>query len=85
MKTDRRVQQLLRPRGEGLMYYVIIGRDCPTMQQELATAVQGREDVRVILNRRYGERRCDDQPNSPNRRRKERRRSPDFPPADADA
>ncbi len=67
------------------MYYVIIGRDCPTMQQELATAVQGREDVRVILNRRYGERRCDDQPNSPNRRRKERRRSPDFPPADADA
>ena len=67
------------------MYYVIIGRDCATMQQELATAVQGREDVRVILNRRYGERRGDDQPKSPDRRRKERRRSPDFPPADADA
>ena len=67
------------------MYYVIIGRDCAAMQQELATAVQGREDVRVILNRRYGERRFDDQPKSPERRRKERRRSPDFPPADADA
>jgi hypothetical protein len=55
------------------------------MQQELATAVQGREDVRVILNRRYGERRADGQPKSPDRRRKERRRRPDFPPADADA
>jgi hypothetical protein len=85
MKTDRRLQQLLRPQGEGLMYYVIIGRDCATMQQELATAVQGREDFRVILNRRYGERRADGQPKSPDRRRKERRRRPDFPPADADA
>jgi hypothetical protein len=65
------------------MYYVIIGRDCAAMQQELATAVQGRKDVRVILDRRYGERRADNQPNSPDRRRKERRRRPDFPPADA--
>jgi hypothetical protein len=67
------------------MYYVIIGRDCATMQQELVTGVQGRKDVRVTLNRRYGERRADDQPKSPDRRRKERRRSADFPPADADA
>jgi hypothetical protein len=83
MKTDRRLQQLLRPQGEDLMHYVIIGRDCAAMQQELATAVQGREDVRVILNRRYGERRCGDQPKSPDRRRKERRRRSDFPLADA--
>lgn len=57
------------------MYYVIISRHCGTMQQELATALQDRRDIRVILDRRYGERRGDGQPVSPDRRRGERRRS----------
>jgi hypothetical protein len=65
------------------MYYVIIGRDCATMQQELATGVQGRKDVRVILNRRYGERRADGEPISLDRRRKERRHTPKLPSADS--
>ncbi len=66
------------------MFYVIISRHCATMQQELATALQGRRDIRVILDRRYGERRADDQPTSPNRRRTERRRSPNLPLGDPD-
>lgn len=65
------------------MYYVIIGRDCATMQQELATAVQERKDIRVILDRRYGERRADGEPISLDRRRKERRHTPKLPSADS--
>jgi hypothetical protein len=64
------------------MYYVIISRYCANMQQELATAVQGRKDIRVILDRRYGERRADLNPSSPERRRKDRRRTSRFSVAD---
>ena len=64
------------------MYYVIISRQCTQMQQELATAVQGRKDVRVILDRRYGERRIDHESTSRDRRRKDRRRAPSFPLVD---
>jgi hypothetical protein len=45
----------------------------------------GRADVRVILDRRHAERRCESQPEAPQRRRAERRRrSPAwvFPPSD---
>lgn len=66
------------------MYYVIISRHCATMQQELATALYGRRDIRVILDRRYGERRADAQPISPDRRRTERRRRSRVPPAESD-
>jgi hypothetical protein len=57
------------------MYYVIISRHCANMQQELAPALQGRKDVRVILDRRYGERRVEHRPISPERRRSDRRKS----------
>jgi hypothetical protein len=66
------------------MYYVIISRYCANMQQELATAVQGRRDIQVILDRRYGERRADLHPTSPERRRKDRRRTPKLPVADTE-
>jgi hypothetical protein len=66
------------------MYYVIISRHCANMQQELATAMQGRKDIQVILDRRYGERRADPQRTSQERRRKERRRAPGLPLADSD-
>jgi len=65
------------------MYYVIISRECANMQQELANALQGRKDLMVILDRRYGERRVDSEPTSPDRRRKERRRTPSLPSLDA--
>ena len=68
----------MRLRG-GLMYYVIISRYCANMQQELATAMQGRKDIQVILDRRYGERRADLHRTSPDRRRKQRRRTPVLP------
>lgn len=66
------------------MYYVIISRYCANMQQELATAVQGRKDVQVILDRRYGERRADLHASSPERRRRDRRRAPGLPLADSE-
>ena len=65
------------------MYYVIISRYCVNMQQELATAMQGRKDIQVILDRRYGERRADLHRTSPDRRRKQRRRTPVLPLADS--
>lgn len=58
------------------MYYLIISRQCPSMQQELATPLQGRRDVRVILDRRYGQRRVDSEPTSAERRRRRDRRRP---------
>ena len=64
------------------MYYVIISRYCANMQQELATAVQGRKGIRVILDRRYGERRADLNPTSHERRRKDRRRTSRLSVAD---
>ncbi len=57
------------------MFYVIINRACPAMQQELPSAVQGRDDVRVILDRRYGDRRVESQSRKPERRRQSRRHS----------
>ena len=66
------------------MYYVIISRYCTNMQQELATAMQGRKDIQVILDRRYGERRVDPHSTSPERRRKERRCAPRLPLADSE-
>jgi hypothetical protein len=56
------------------MYYLIISRQCPSMQQELATALQGRRDIRVILDRRYGQRRTGSEPSSTEHRRKKDRR-----------
>ncbi|OGB92765.1 MAG: hypothetical protein A3H39_13215 [candidate division NC10 bacterium RIFCSPLOWO2_02_FULL_66_22] len=54
------------------MYYLIISRHCAKMQQELAPALQGRKDIRVILDRRHGEQIATE------RRRKDRRRPPDM-------
>jgi hypothetical protein len=65
------------------MYYVIITRYCANMQQELATALQGRKDIQVILDRRYGERRADLDPTSPDRRHTDRRRTPGLPLVDS--
>ena len=56
------------------MYYLIISRQCPSMQQELATALQGRRDIQVILDRRYGQRRTSSEPTSTEHRRKKDRR-----------
>ena len=81
-KNERRGEKLLR--SGGCMYYVIISRHCANMQQELATAMQGRKDIQVILDRRYGERRADLHRTSQERRRKDRRRAPGLPLADSD-
>jgi len=64
------------------MFYVIISRHCANMQQELATALQGRKDIRVILDRRYGDRRVEHKPTSPERRRRVRRHSGRGPTTD---
>ncbi|MGE5849899.1 MAG: hypothetical protein ACM362_07220 [Candidatus Methylomirabilota bacterium] len=56
------------------MYYVVISRHCANMQQELAPALQGRKGIRVILDRRHGERRVENKPTALERRRRNRRR-----------
>lgn len=60
------------------MYYLIISRHCAKMQQELAPALQGRKDIRVILDRRHGEQRAGGEQIATERRRKDRRRPPDM-------
>ncbi|MEK7203999.1 MAG: hypothetical protein AAB254_00695 [candidate division NC10 bacterium] len=64
------------------MFYVILSRHCATMQQELATALQGRKDIRVVLDRRYGQRRVERKRISPERRRTNRRRASRGQPRD---
>ena len=64
------------------MYYLIISRRCPDMQQELATALRGRKDIQVILDRRYVQRRAESQPTRKNRRQTNRRHIPSLIPAD---
>ncbi|HEX9900752.1 MAG TPA: hypothetical protein VGC81_16120 [Candidatus Methylomirabilis sp.] len=61
-------------RERASMFYVILSRHCAGMQQELATALQGRKDIRVVLDRRYGQRRAERKRISPERRRTDRRR-----------
>ena len=61
-------------RGERLVYYLIISRQCQGMQQELATALQGHKDIQVILDRRYGNRRSGSEATSADRRRRKDRR-----------
>ena len=56
------------------MYYLIISRQCPSMQQELATALQGHRDIQVILDRRYGDRRSGSESAPAERRRRKDRR-----------
>ena len=68
--------QDIRLGGERLVYYLIISRQCPGMQQELATALQGHRDIRVILDRRYGKRRTgSESPSAERRRGKDRRKA----------
>jgi len=64
------------------MYYLIISRRCPDIQQELATALRGRKDIQVILDRRYGQRRTARQSPAGNSRLTDRRRIPSLIPAD---
>ncbi|MBI4735508.1 MAG: hypothetical protein HY766_05520 [candidate division NC10 bacterium] len=60
------------------MYTLIISRHCAQMQRELAPPLRGRKDIRVILDRRHGERRTGCEPVETERRRKDRRRAPNV-------
>ena len=60
------------------MYTLIISRHCAQMQRELAPPLRGRKDIRVILDRRHGERRAGREQFATERRRKDRRRPPDM-------
>ena len=60
------------------MYTLIISRNCAQMQWELAPPLGGRKDIRVILDRRHGERRAGSEQIATERRRKDRRRVPDV-------
>lgn len=60
--------------GRGTMY-VVIRRPYAYLEGELRRAFEGQQDVRVLMDRRSGERRASRQPVGLERRRAERRRS----------
>lgn len=53
---------------------IIIGRPYPNLEKELHSAFKGQEDVKVILDRRYRERRKRSQAVAKERRKADRRR-----------
>jgi hypothetical protein len=53
---------------------IIIGRSYPHLEKELHSAFKGQEDVKIILDRRYGERRKRSQAVAKDRRKAARRR-----------
>lgn len=53
---------------------IIIGRSYPHLEKELHNAFKGEEDVKVILDRRYRERRKRSQAVAKERRKADRRR-----------
>jgi hypothetical protein len=53
---------------------IIIQRPYAFLEQELKSAFKGQEDVKVIVNGRYGDRREKTQPTTKERRRIDRRR-----------
>ena len=62
------------PEEAGRVMFIIIGRPYPNLEKELHSAFKGQEDVNVILDRRYGERRKKSQPIAKERRKASRRR-----------
>lgn len=58
--------------GAGMMS-IIIRRPYAYLQKELCSTFEGQEDVKVIIDRRYGERRTRRQPCEFERRRADRR------------
>ncbi len=63
-----------RKRGEdrGLMY-IIIRQPYAYLEEELRRAFKGQEDVRIVVDRRSGERRRSQQPAALERRKADRR------------
>lgn len=59
-------------RGTGMMS-IIIRRPYAHLEQELCRAFEGQEDVKVIVDRRYDERRTSQQPVAMERRQADRR------------
>lgn len=59
--------------GQGVTY-VTIRRPYAHLEEELRRAFEGQEDVKVIVDRRYRERRTSQQPALEERRRGDRRR-----------
>ena len=60
--------------GAGTMY-IIIQPPYAHLQKDMLMAFGGQEDVNIIVDRRYGERRASQRPLAPERRVANRRRS----------
>ena len=63
------------PEGGAGMMSIIIHRPYAHLEKELRRAFKGQEDVKVIVDKRNGERRTSRQPLELDRRRADRRRS----------
>jgi hypothetical protein len=59
--------------GDGMMS-IIMRRPYAYLKKELCSTFEGQEDVKVIVDRRYGERRTRTQPVESERRRTDQRR-----------
>ena len=57
------------------MTYIVIRRPYAHLEDEVRRVFAGREDVKVVVDRRSGERRATQQPVSVERRRADRRRA----------
>ena len=61
-------------KGPGSMC-IIIKRPYTHLEDELRRTFEGQEDVKIVVDRRYGERRVSQQPVSEDRRRADRRKT----------
>lgn len=60
--------------GKPEVYYLVVSRSCLHLYQDIVQLLRGREDIRIIIDRRQGERRKVNLPIREERRREERRK-----------
>lgn len=56
------------------VHYLVVSRHCLHLYQDLVHLLRGREDIRIIIDRRRGERRKVNLPVREEKRREERRK-----------
>jgi len=66
-----------RPEGGGPAMVIVVRRLYAYLQQELNRAFEGQENVRIVVDRRYDERRSLREPVTRERRQADRRRAKD--------
>ena len=68
-----RITKALSPLEQGVGMSIVIRRPYAFLEKELRSTFEGQEDVKVIVDRRYGERRTSTEQAGLERRRADRR------------